>query len=664
MGFLRTTKSGTTGGVASNGKILLGLVVPVYYNGFSPVLNWYKTGEAPTIFNSSGTPLDYSAPWEAGLLDPITGDIKPNVGVQKREDQFFTHGIAEQRAAGANFDGERWIAEWDGTGTGFIMNLEGTGNSQTPIGSNKIDFTMGVPQNAGVKLRLTVTNQADPPRNPRIYQYRYKDNVTAGEMTNPDWRAEMAKFPTLRFMDWLATNNSKIVNFSDLATEAYSRWGRQLNYSSDPSTANTTPSGPKGGIHPSVICKVLNETGCKGHVNIPSNFTDAAVLEFAQYMRDHTTKHITYEFSNEIFHGQFYQYGYAQQQADLIPSWVSGGTNTSEKWYGYRSAQVMKIIRDAYADTSRWSGAISSQAVNTDKMITALSGVTYWKTSTGSALNVSDLFRATYYAPYYGACSDGLGNSYGRYITAITKANPAKVTSAGHGRATGDRVKIGILSGMVELNGVKATVTVVDADNFTLNGINSTGYGTFNGSTNPYNNWWAPAALWDLMDASEALYPGTNPSPYTYFNAQYKIACMTGTCAQAGLVLPFPFTYMQSIWADQKILATDNGLQMRQYEGGNHFLGVGPVTAYGGEPQLNKFVAQWGHCQESADVQGSFCAAWNTLGGFEAAKFQEAGAIDRSGCWAGIRYWPTVANGGTTDINNPLWQTITYYNGL
>jgi hypothetical protein len=620
-----------------------------------PVINMATAGTGVHTIYCSGL-----VAWHTGRIDPATGDIKPNLGVTKREEMFFTHPADAQRNAGANYDGETWVAEWDGTGTGFIMNLT-PGGSQTPVGSNKITFTMGTPQNAGVKLQLTVTNQADPPVNPRVYQARYTTNVTNGELTNPDWRVEMAKFPTLRFMDWQYTNNSNIMDFSQLATENYYRWGQQLNYITDVNTGLVTSMGPKGGIHPSIICKTLNETGCKGHVNIPTAFTDAAVLEFATYMRDHTTKHVTYEFSNEIFHYGFYQMGYAVAQGKLLGAWPTDGDYYQGlKWYGYRSAQVMKIIRDTYADTSRWSGGIISQATGIDPMTQALAGVNYWISSTLSPLHVNDLFRATYYGPYYGACTDGLGLAYARPILDITKANPAVVTSTGHGLSNGARIKLFIRGGMTQLNNTFCTVANVTVDTFQLSGVNSTGYTTFAAD----NNYWVPAALWDLMDASEALYPGTNPSPYTYFNDQYKQACLTGTCAAPGVVLPYPLTFFQSVWVNQKALADTYGLQMRQYEAGNHFVGAGAVTQYGGEPQLNRFVIQWGHSQDSADVEGAFLAAWNTLGGFESAKFQEAGGISQFGCWAGIRYWPTVANGGTTDINNPLWQTITYYNQL
>lgn len=53
-------------------------------------------------------------------------------------------------------------------------------------------------------------------------------------------------------------------------------------------------------------------------------------------------------------------------------------------------------------------------------------------------------------------------------ITGVTKATNAVVTSAGHGYATGDRVKFASVVGMTELNGWTATVTVINANSYSI----------------------------------------------------------------------------------------------------------------------------------------------------------------------------------------------------
>lgn len=61
-------------------------------------------------------------------------------------------------------------------------------------------------------------------------------------------------------------------------------------------------------------------------------------------------------------------------------------------------------------------------------------------------------------------------------ITAITQANPGVATSVAHGLSNGDVVYLSGILGMVELNGVFATLAGVTADTFQLSGINTTAY--------------------------------------------------------------------------------------------------------------------------------------------------------------------------------------------
>ncbi len=63
-------------------------------------------------------------------------------------------------------------------------------------------------------------------------------------------------------------------------------------------------------------------------------------------------------------------------------------------------------------------------------------------------------------------------------ISNVTQANPAQVTSLNHGLASGDTIYIFDVLGMTELNGNTFTVTVVDANNFTI-GVDSTAFNAY-----------------------------------------------------------------------------------------------------------------------------------------------------------------------------------------
>lgn len=66
-------------------------------------------------------------------------------------------------------------------------------------------------------------------------------------------------------------------------------------------------------------------------------------------------------------------------------------------------------------------------------------------------------------------------------ISDITQANPAVVTTvqSAHGLSTGDEIHITGVVGMTEVNDLTFTITVVDADEFSLDGIDSTAFGAY-----------------------------------------------------------------------------------------------------------------------------------------------------------------------------------------
>lgn len=63
-------------------------------------------------------------------------------------------------------------------------------------------------------------------------------------------------------------------------------------------------------------------------------------------------------------------------------------------------------------------------------------------------------------------------------ITGITKASPGNVTCVAHGFSTGNQIWIESVAGMTQVNNLVFTITVIDADHFTI-GVNTTSYSTY-----------------------------------------------------------------------------------------------------------------------------------------------------------------------------------------
>jgi hypothetical protein len=64
-------------------------------------------------------------------------------------------------------------------------------------------------------------------------------------------------------------------------------------------------------------------------------------------------------------------------------------------------------------------------------------------------------------------------------ITAATQANPCVITAPNHGFTTGQIIMFSSVGGMTQLLNNLYTITVIDTNTFSLNGVNSTGYTAF-----------------------------------------------------------------------------------------------------------------------------------------------------------------------------------------
>ena len=97
------------------------------------------------------------------------------------------------------------------------------------------------------------------------------------------------------------------------------------------------------------------------------------------------------------------------------------------------------------------------------------------------------------------------------FITNATKANPCQITSPDHSLITGTLIYIGNVQGMTQLNSAIYTITVVDANNFTLNNIDSTGFSTY-----------TTGGIWNTSSVNGQTYiPGSEYAWYRFYSTQF-----------------------------------------------------------------------------------------------------------------------------------------------
>jgi hypothetical protein len=86
--------------------------------------------------------------------------------------------------------------------------------------------------------------------------------------------------------------------------------------------------------------------------------------------------------------------------------------------------------------------------------------------------------------PYPQYISGGQWINQSGAITGISKTNPAVVTSPAHGLTTGNIIFIENVQGMINVNDLAFTITVIDSNNFSLNGVNAIPYPNYTGGGN------------------------------------------------------------------------------------------------------------------------------------------------------------------------------------
>lgn len=191
----------------------------------------------------------------------------------------------------------------------------------------------------------------------------------------------------------------------------------------------------------------------------------------------------------DLLAGKVYRAPFKQQLVNLCPSAIR-----FMNWFGYAGATSCRfenrtlpgnagyntnidwvsspVYASGMSGTNQYTQAAATPTTANPKNTTA--SMTHGEIATCRATN-SSVRNPTGTATLVGGSSGNLVS-----FSAITNANPGQVTSAAHGLSTGDLVvfEISTANGMQALARYAATITVVDANNFTI-GIDTTNWGTY-----------------------------------------------------------------------------------------------------------------------------------------------------------------------------------------
>ncbi|MFM9977742.1 MAG: hypothetical protein ACKVOP_06820, partial [Sphingomonadaceae bacterium] len=239
----------------------------------------------------------------------------------------------------------RFVVLYTGTGT-FRGGLDTTIVSSQP---GRLVIRSGTSRT--LALQLVATDPAgtgDYVRNVGVIQEDRLPLYTAGQSFNPDMVAKLAPFSTMRFMNWMNTNEIFDTAGKPITSDAGQRAAPSLLWAHRPRVTSRQWAEGTRGMPVEKMVEFANQTGINPWFNMPINASDDYVKKFATYVRDNLRRDlkVRVELSNEVWNFVFPQSRYAEAQA--VAKWGPGATWM--EWYGMRTAQVGRTWNQVFRE--------------------------------------------------------------------------------------------------------------------------------------------------------------------------------------------------------------------------------------------------------------------------------------------------------------------------
>lgn len=297
--------------------------------------------------------------WDTGEFDQINLDEQGWVkSLPKPEDglKYTRVSTLMYREINGRYPGGQYVVLYDGDGTieyGFDAAKDA---SASRAGRDMINVT---PSQEGIFLIITETdpkNIGNYIRNIRVVQSQY-ENTFESDIFNPIFLERIKNFGTIRFMDWMYTNNST-----------------QKEWENRPKVDDATYAVK--GVPLEVMIELSNCLRAHPWFNMPHQATDAYMTNFAQMVKERLDPKLKayVELSNEVWNWMFSQAHYSLEQGQT--RWGKDKGDAFMQWYGMRAAQMSDI----------WKRVFGNQS---DRVISVMATQTAWQGLESSILDCS-----------------------------------------------------------------------------------------------------------------------------------------------------------------------------------------------------------------------------------------------------------------------------------
>jgi hypothetical protein len=210
----------------------------------------------------------------------------------------------------------------------YVLTYQGQGDLRIDGLAKVVEVAPGrvvfdyAPGPGAVILSVAAVEAGDPIRDIGVVRMDRAGLLAAGGIFNPDWLARIRGVKGIRFMDWMATNDSTLSAAADRPLPGDYTWARN-------------------GVPVEVMVALANELGAEPWFTLPHLAEDGLVRAYADLVARDLDPGLRawVEFSNEVWNPQFAQGRWANEQG--LARWGVEGAGLQV--YGLRAAEVMAV---------------------------------------------------------------------------------------------------------------------------------------------------------------------------------------------------------------------------------------------------------------------------------------------------------------------------------
>ncbi len=301
-------------------------------------INYYTSG---LVFTNVMCTSNFRIDWDDNLKD-----IPRDENGYPLQVPFTGQAGKTVRFLISNYYTGKYVVLYDGQGKLSVHGIDGV----TTGGKMILTFT-GTGGNVWIDIESS--SFGNHIRNIRIVPEQYADGSTFPTFRS-DFLNGLRPFHAFRYMDWLSTNNSEQMFWTDRS-------------------AKTSASQADKGICLEYCIELCNELNADGWFTIPHKADDDYIRNFARMIKSNLNPNLKayFEYSNEIWNWQFYQAGWILNNAtgshdqyvvDSLKSINPSSADHPEK-DAFMISRLFKILNDEFPSPAERSRIVKVAGV-------------------------------------------------------------------------------------------------------------------------------------------------------------------------------------------------------------------------------------------------------------------------------------------------------------